>query len=213
MAKFPYKVSLDHVMVDVETLGTGERAVVASVGAVYFTPTTIDEGGGFYEALKWQEQLDRDGTVTEGAIKFWLKQLDKVREPLLRGGGSTVSEVLLKLGRWFEALPGSSELCVWAKGPQFDLALLESLYRRWDIDPPWRYWQGRDVRTALMLDAAYNVARGADSDEHHAFDDAVHQAKQVQRFLVGCGVESVARRNPGAVQGRGGDDAGADLLG
>jgi len=217
MANYPYKVSLDHVMVDVETLGTGERAVVASIGAVYFTQDSVDEEGGFYEALKWQEQLDSGGTVTEGTIKFWLKQLDGVREPLLRGGGSDVLAALTRLDGWFRGLPCTSEPCVWAKGPQFDLVLVRSLYKRMGMrDAPWKYWQERDVRTALMLSAAYNVARGVGSDEHHAFDDAVHQARQVQRFLVGCGVSPVAKRDPGAVQERGGGDADAgddDLLG
>jgi hypothetical protein len=200
MAKRPFEVYLKHAMIDIETLGTNEASVVASIGAVAFNAEVVCEDNGFYRTLNWQEQLDNGGTVTEGTVRFWLKQPDMTRNALTNGVGAHVTEVLSALKAWFvKSGMSGNDFCVWAKGPQFDLALVRSLCGRFSIECPWKYWQERCVRTALMLDSAYQVGRPQGSDEHHAFDDAVFQAKQVQRFLVATGAESLAKRRPDAV--------------
>jgi exodeoxyribonuclease VIII len=207
----PFEVYLKHVMIDVETLGTGEAAVVASVAAVAFNASSVLEDGGFYSTLNWQEQLDSGGTVTEGTIRFWLKQPDAARNALTNGVGAHVTEALSALRAWFvKSGMSGKDFCVWAKGPQFDLALVRSLCRRFGVECPWTYWQERDVRTALMLSCAYEVGRPQGSDEHHAFDDAVFQAKQVQRFLVATGAEPLVKRRPETAAKRGTGDADAE---
>jgi hypothetical protein len=172
-----------HAMIDVETFGTGERAIVASIGAVSFTEDDVDEKGSFYMAPSWQQQITSKGTVTEGTLRFWLRQPDAQREVLLRTGMTGVSATLKALTDWFSASFGKDKFLVWAKGPQFDLALVGSLYDRWFAEKPWEYWQERCVRTALMHRATETVGPPKGNMEHHALDDAVHQAMQVQAFL------------------------------
>lgn len=210
MAKNSFKIYLKHCMIDLETLGTGQNAVVASVGAVKFSADSIDEQNGFYATLNWQEQLDRGGSVTEDTIRFWLRQPDAAREPLLRGARTSIAQVCKDLKKWFvdSGLSGKDSL-VWAKGPQFDLSLLRSLFNRFGFELPWDFWRERDVRTALMLSCAYEIGRPQGSDAHHAFDDAVFQAKQVQRILFATGAAPTAKRHPEAVAKGGKADANA----
>lgn len=180
----------EHVMIDLETLGTERDSVILSLGAVKFDRKKIYEDDGLYLQLNWQEQLDCGGTVTEGTIRFWLGQPRAARDAVLNKARlKHLDAALSELGAWFlKSVRKPKNCCVWAKGPAFDLSLVGDLYRRLDRgEPPWPYWSERCVRTALMLNAAYKVPRPEEMTEHHAFHDAVYQALQVQRFLVGCG--------------------------
>lgn len=172
-------------MIDIETLGTEPNAVIMSIAAVEFSADHIDEDGGFYQTLNWQEQLDRGGTVTEDTIRFWLRQPDAAREPLLRGPRTKVETACKDLIQWIVRHGlNNKDALIWAKGPQFDLSLIRGLLRRFGFNAPWPFWGERDVRTALMTPRANRVTRPKDSVAHHAFEDAVFQAKQVQQFLL-----------------------------
>jgi DNA polymerase III epsilon subunit-like protein len=179
----------EHVMIDLETLGTEPNSVILSLGAVKFDRNKIYEDDGLYLQMRWQDQLDSGGIVTEGTIRFWLGQPRAARDVILNKSGLKKPDAALQeLNAWFKKHIKRPKDCgVWAKGPGFDLALLGDLYRRQGQGkPPWPYWSERCVRTALMMDAAYKVPRPKEMIEHHAFYDAVYQAMQVRRFLVCC---------------------------
>ena len=178
-----------HVMIDIETMGTCRDAVILSIGAVLFDRNKIYEDGGFYENLSWQEQLDNGGTVTEGTIKFWLRQPSGPRDALFGKKALSPNQAINKFNLWFQKQVQKPNDCnVWAKGPAFDLSLLGDLYQRLNLGaPPWPYRAERCVRTAEMMPGVNTISRPKDEPEHHAFHDAVHQARVVRKFLIACG--------------------------
>lgn len=183
-------IPTENIMIDLETLGTERDSVILSFGAVKFDRSKVYEDDGLYAQLRWQEQLDNGGTVTEGTIRFWLGQHQAAREAILNKANLLhPHKALMMLNSWFhDSIKAPKNCAVWANGPSFDLSLLDDMYRRFGLGkPPWPYWAERCVRTAKMMAGVDAVSRPAEMTEHHAFHDAVYQAMQVRRFLVACG--------------------------
>jgi hypothetical protein len=72
---------------------------------------------------------------------------------------------------------------VWAKSPIFDVAILEHCYDECGMEPPWRFYQTRDVRTLQNRDKAIGETHSDDQVRHNALDDAEVQAKAVAQTL------------------------------
>ena len=66
---------MNHVSVDLETLGTVADAVILSIGAVRFDPDSnqIDDAG-FYRSISIDSNLDHKRRVQEDTLIWWMKQ-------------------------------------------------------------------------------------------------------------------------------------------
>ena len=171
-----------HIMVDIETLGTKEHAVILSIGAVAFTADEIGEE--FHMALDIQQQLDAGRQMDADTVIWWLEQEQEAQKALLGLDRHPVYNVLGTFGNFVVRHMRSNDDCIWGKGSDFDIVLLRTLYRRSKFkEEPWKFWQARDVRTALMVAGGDVPFEGV---KHDALADAIHQAKQVQQFLRHC---------------------------
>ena len=151
--------SYTDLMVDIETLGLQTDAVVLSIGAVAFDRNVLDDFHSFdidgsryfYNTLEIQPQLDKGRTVTASTLEFWKKQPEM---PERKAGLLTV---FAAFNVWLYKNFQQRDFCVWAKGPDFDIVILENLYRMHvhvqvpPMPPLFQYWQARDVRTAVDL--------------------------------------------------------------
>lgn len=158
-------------MIDIETLGLKPGSVILSVGAVKFDKRKTKET--FYRAIDVLDSLLLGLTVDPDTIKWWSQQSDQAKGALRPT--HSVKAVLSDLGTF---LKGSGE--IWAKGPDFDLVLLEAAYSKLGTKIPWSFRDARDVRTVLSLAPSTVKATGV---KHTALDDAVYQAKQVIQSL------------------------------
>lgn len=166
---------MKHIMIDLETLGTGIDAVFISIGAVYFNPDTGALGDEFYENIDWQSSLNFGRKMDADTIKWWFKQSDEARNAILKDGDN-----LIRVLKTFNHFCGNYPM-VWSNGSSFDISILEHAYRETDIELPWKFWNVRDVRTIKDLgkkkvDKSIFEMRGT---AHNALDDAKHQARYV----------------------------------
>lgn len=165
---------MNDLMIDIETLGTNPRSVVLSIGAVMFGPGGL--GAEFYHEICLNDSLANGALLDADTLKWWFEQ--DIKPPI--SGEHFEFFVLTQLSNFF----GDHEPeRVWAKGPQFDIVMVEELYRRHGRVIPWTYRQPRDVRTALdmlrpvdqkMLDELWKG-----KVEHNALDDAKLQAQHL----------------------------------
>lgn len=185
------------VMIDIETLGTDQRAVVLSIGAIAFDaenpdanmfeghPVAGDMPGQlpiFYTALNFDEQLAKGRTIKADTLRWWMRQnadaqiaaFDTVEATPHQDGWMGETMALRSLARFIEFQMGSTGK-IWAKSPSFDLTILESLYRDFDDTPPWRYAQERDVRTIIDVAVIPNPV-----GKHEPIEDCLGQIKAVQ---------------------------------
>lgn len=166
------------LMLDMETLATGNDAVILTFGAIKFDPYSDTVGANMYFRINVDEQLTLGREVNDSTLEWWSKQNDDVREEAMGDGEDRISldQFTIELNRF---LVGCKN--VWAQGTMFDIGILEHLYKQIGKPVPWQFWQIRDSRTLLSVlgDPRDKNAQGA----HNALADAVSQAVAVQEVI------------------------------
>ena len=82
---------MNHLMIDLETLGTAADSVILSVGAVKFDlhSTAIDDHG-FYGSISIDSNFDAGRRVSEDTLLWWLKQPAAAQAVLERVGSGVL---------------------------------------------------------------------------------------------------------------------------
>lgn len=138
-----------HVMIDIESMALTPDALVLSIGASKFDleetgPVTPDPD--FFVVPDFLEQVARARHVERGTQMWWSRQGQAVSAHWRNPNKVTpVEEALLQLS---EFVAGAKT--IWAKGPQFDIVVLEDLFRVFGHKVPWDYRIIRDVRTVVL---------------------------------------------------------------
>lgn len=156
-------------MVDIETLGRLPGSVILSIGAVQFGD--VGFGESFYRTIDVFDSLTAGLKIDESTIEWWRTQPESARAVAQdRNAMRSLDTALAELGYFV----GSDDF-VWAKGPDFDLVLLQSAYTLLNKRIPWKYKNARDVRTILSLTP--DIVKDIISPKkHHALTDAKDQA-------------------------------------
>ncbi len=160
---------------DLETFSTRPNAVVVQVGVALFT---LDGGiTNTYRAnVRAQDQERRH--LNADTVMWWLKQNERARASL--SFPSPIPPVLM-LEQVGPLLRGCEY--VWACGPQFDLTIVNSLYRdAYEVDEDFiEWWKWRDMRPLrdLLQMRGELPARGDAEIEHDALGDAIYQTRVI----------------------------------
>jgi hypothetical protein len=165
----------NRVMIDIETLGRDPGAAILSLAAVEFAPA---EGLGreLSRSIDLSSCQQHGLDIDAATLDWWLDQSSEAQSALR--GGDDLTHVLAGLSRWWPR-DGAE---VWSKSPAFDVVLLAEAYSRIDRDPPWQFWETRDVRTILSLVDTPPQVESAGPD-HDALADAKEQALQINAVL------------------------------
>lgn len=169
-------------MIDIETMGTRPGCAVTAVGILWFDPLSdepvrgaefaVDDPTGAEDpsTVEWWAQPER------AEAKAYLEALEVV--PAHRVTARIVSYMASK------PLVGSRTEW-WAKSPNFDMSILESLAERTNTRVPWKFWELRDVRTAYGMVGADFPWRNftPDAPLHSPLADCQLQAKDVSQIL------------------------------
>lgn len=173
-------------MLDLETLGTSADSVILSVGAVKFDllSDNIDDAG-FYGSASVESNLDAGRRVNEDTLLWWLKQ-PAAAQQVFHEEKQPLSEVLEDLADWI----GTDDWTIWAKGPSFDVAMMEHAYKQHRMEVPWKFWNVRCVRTFMGLPGAKNIGGDVLGIKHNALSDAYEQAQTIQRIYKKLFIDS-----------------------
>ncbi len=178
--------ALSHVMLDLETLGTGDGAAIVQIGAVRFDPWAGD-GLVSAPAAAFCESIRLDsvglGTIDGPTVAWWLGQEREAQDSvLLNENRTTMVAALDRFDHWIRE---ESVEFVWADSPNFDLRLLRQAFGRQGMPWPFTHrqerchrtlkWQGREL---LGLKEPERTGT-----KHHALVDAYHQAQVAVRIL------------------------------
>jgi len=163
-------------MVDIETLDSGPRSVVLSVGAVKFTQEAGIVGGEFYDVLEIAEQLIYERTISESTLLWWAGQNSEAREEVFRSKGRRAPwDVIKDLTKFLDGIHA-----IWANSPSFDCVILDTLADDLSLPSPWHYWDLRDLRTARELVGSAGKTPWLGGDKyptHHPLGDCTNQVQ------------------------------------
>lgn len=174
---------MNHVMLDLETMGQGNNAAIVAIGAVFFEPTTGEIGASFYQTIDL-ESAAKYGEIDPSTVLWWLKQSDEARDEITRLDTYSLPDALAEFTQWIEQIESFKARIVWGNGSSFDNVIIENAFKAVRYRKPWAFWNDRDVRTVVELG---RTLKGLDPKKdmsfegtaHNALDDAIHQAKYV----------------------------------
>lgn len=166
------------LVLDLETLGTGDNAAVVSIGAA------IVGGPSAVWRILPMEALSH-GKTDQSTLDWWQKQCAAAREELT--GVLSTWQAVTQLKAWALQNGWDRSSTIWGKGPSFDCVILKNAMSRVEVPAFWQFWQERCVRTILqMVPEANNLQ--FEGTPHKAEDDARHEARQVGMALQAVGV-------------------------
>lgn len=173
-------MTADHVMLDLETWGRFPGCALRSIGAVRFDPEADSYADGFSANILISSCLNAGLKIEEGTEAWWSKQSPEAIMALLKDQIYLV-KALENFTFFFKA---NNAKYLWSHGACFDVPILAAAYHAIGQEPPWNYYYVRDTRTLYDI-VSFNPyttqSRSPGTIAHKAFDDAINQARSVQK--------------------------------
>lgn len=166
-----------HAMIDIETLGTEPDCVVLSVGAVKFDPYMPTEP---HDKILWrpavESQMTAGRSVMEDTLRWWAKQPQHIQdEAFTEDNRIPLESFFADLNKY---LVGVDK--IWCQGPQFDMVILENMFKQFEHHRNWAFWQVMDCRTIFNM-MPTDPRKAIQQNLHSADADAYYQAVCVQQ--------------------------------
>lgn len=171
----------NHLMIDLETLGTGNNSAILSIGAVEFDITTGDSGRFFYQKIDLQTCLDVGLNINGATFYWWLTQSEDARLELLKDRHD-----LRRVLEEFSVFISNNETTyqVWGNGSTFDLTILGNAYDKLNMTVPWYFRDIRDVRTIVSFAPEIKENATFKGTAHKPLDDSLHQIKYLHETCL-----------------------------
>jgi hypothetical protein len=193
-------IPYSHIVLDLETYGTAEDAIILSAGLVKLDLNgnliSAENGGELYVVFNVHEQLSMGRTMTDSTQKWWKQQSATARAVFMEPNIS-VDAGLNQITAFFDA--GSTrdiKPLVWGNGPEFDNRLLDNLYAQFGNRTPWTYTQNMSLRVikAFFPDVVAGIA--FEGTRHNALDDARHEAMMISNVILFGDLPNPFRQTP-----------------
>lgn len=183
---------MNHLMIDLETMGQKPNAPIVSIGAVFFEPSTGEIGPEFYEVVKLKSAIEGGAVPDPDTIMWWMQQSQEARDAICdKENAVAITTALSDLNTFIRDNTDPKYVQVWGNGATFDNVILRASYEREFVPCLWSFLNDRDVRTIVLFgkQLGFDPRRDMPFDgvAHNALADARHQAKYVsaiwQRLL------------------------------
>lgn len=163
-------------MIDLETLGTRPTSIVISIGACFFDIDSGEIGPKFYLVLNLDQQKAKGRTTDEDTLAWWTRQSPEAKAVF----DSKQIDCLRALKLFDAFVRQNTHVAPWGNGASFDVAIMEDLFRTFELKIPWQYWNTMDLRTyRRFIGGNEKLEKGGVN--HNAIDDAVSQAEYVMK--------------------------------
>ncbi len=178
------------VMLDLESLGTQSGCVVLSIGVSLFDRVGAEDTHETLWTLDIAAQVGAGLRIDPGTMLWWFGQSREAQDAWLKADRVMPSAALSQLATLLQSRCDPLAT-VWANSPQFDLSILQPLWKLAKIPCPWSYQREADMRTLRLLAPA--VPRRESSLLHRADADAKAQALYVRDVFAALAVPAVSK--------------------
>lgn len=177
---------------DLETCALCPTAAVMSIGAVAWN--RYDEQSPFVRlkdttlhdpAYQFSCHIDLRSSFMKGlsfdqaTMRWWEEKSDEAKAAVLANDSyelpcRPIERAVKDFFEWIDDLrkeTGEQQVCLWAQGSDFDIAILRNICYKFNIEIPVHYTNFRDHRTYYLEGAqTVCVARGEKYDQRKAYD-------------------------------------------
>lgn len=181
-----------HIMVDLETMGTGSFAPIIALGATWFDPNVFDKKvfSSFEARISLKSNAEVGLVPDASTIDWWMGNArDDARRALNQQEPKELPDVLEGFTQWVHdiaqdeaTIVGSTpDVTVWGNGATFDNVILTNAYGRCGMERPWSYRGDCCFRTLrAMAPGVKTVEYGVG---HRALHDAISQALTMKKIV------------------------------
>lgn len=162
----------EHVMLDIETLGTNPGELVLSIAAVPFDIETGETGQAFYERIDADSAMSIGLKMNFDTLKWWLSTDNNELLKLL-SGTRDVRDVLHDLNDFMYW----KDVQVWGNSARFDCGMLQDAYAKIGESVPWNFRNERCLRTLVSFAPEIREYTPFEGTRHDALDDCRYQIK------------------------------------
>lgn len=164
-----------HLMIDIETLGTGPNSVVLSVAMLPFGATVNELGRPTVFGINREEQVEDGRVICPKTAVWWMKQSPAALAKLAEAQENALS--VSRARNIIETTIGLGYHGIWANDPDFDCTILRDLCP----DISWPFWTHRSVRTIKMLadHSGIDLSHIVNPTEHDPAQDCYTQVRKV----------------------------------
>jgi hypothetical protein len=168
-----------HVMIDLETLGTEPNAVILEVGLCFFDAKEIHDSHSIIIDAKNSQDLGFE--IEIDTLGWWqtkhpenFRRLMNPIEPkhTVEDAAQMVHNLILAHGH-------NDAIIVWGNGPEFDLVLLKNLFKKAGWTYPFHFRNHRCFRTIKETHKDILPYTPDESTSHTGAGDAINQAKHL----------------------------------
>lgn len=164
-----------HVMIDLETLGVSNNAVILSIGATKFVESDIVDT--FHVGIVPASCQDVGLKIDASTVLWWLQpEREEARAALAKLNKVDLYDALYGFVEWY----GPESKPTWGNGASFDNVVLRNAFSAVNIECPWKFWDDRCYRTMKNHSPGITLARLG--THHDALDDAIYQTKHLQKI-------------------------------
>lgn len=141
------------IMVDIETLGTGDNATIFQIAGMSFDITT----GEIFDSINLIGDIEKFGNlgVDGSTLKWWLNTDKELLTDLLNKGTMDEYELLEEFSKWIVKQSNTNDMqdvYMWGNGILFDNAKLQTAINSCSgLKYPIFFRNDRDLRTLLEL--------------------------------------------------------------
>lgn len=170
---------MNHVMIDIETLGTRHSSIFLSVAAVPFDlkGRKISTKKNFVRTVELQSALDAGLTIDASTLQWWLEQKPEILKLMFKNP-EPLQKVLWSLKIFFEE---NDILYPWGNSASFDLGILANAYQKCGIELPWKFYNERCYRTLVALFPT-NISKPVNA--HDPLADCYYQLHRLLKLPV-----------------------------
>jgi len=169
------------LMIDLETMGRPPRGAIVAIGAVGFNIETGQVGEVLDLAVSLVSSSEMGMKIDPRTVLWWLDQDKEAVKTWLRPDAMDLTAACIAFMDWYgKTLQADRKTRIWAKGPSFDLVILQSALRRCKMGAPWHHRQERCVRTIIDQATQQGMVELERTElRHSAVEDCLYQIKQV----------------------------------
>lgn len=182
-----------NIMVDLETLGIRQDAIVLEISAVEFNCHTGEIGEVFDVKLDIDDQLLYRRSLNRETLQWWFKQNEEARKNVFDDMVKIQTDTALyEFGNFVDRCDNKCNsdsdrrvVKLWGNGSIFDLGILQNMYETCllNMKLPWKFWAVNDVRTIVDLNPDVKRNCKFDGTPHCAVDDCKHEIKYLVETL------------------------------
>lgn len=186
------------VMIDLETLGTGDNAAIVQIGAVLFDPWEGPTGVYTAAGMEFNKHIllnDSDiGALDAPTAGWWIRQGEPARrrvfDPMLKR--VYLANALMELNLWVREnaqVERADEIrYVWSH-TSFDWRILNQAHTRLCVNFPFKRYANKDYGTLKGMGISLGIEEPLFVGvQHDAVDDAFHQATYATTIIRKLGV-------------------------